>query len=85
MGDLQLTLFAPAEHPLLDEIRRLEVNQLRPLDALALVERVASETGTQGMTNVEAEMSKETASYEGVRHRWPSELPTFVIRVLVIP
>jgi DNA mismatch repair protein MutS len=37
MGDLQLTLFAAAEHPLLDEIRKVEVDQLRPVDALALL------------------------------------------------
>ena len=37
VGDLQLTLFAAAEHPLLAEIRSLDVNQLRPVDALALV------------------------------------------------
>jgi len=34
---MQLTLFAAAEHPLLDEIRQVDVNQLRPLDALALL------------------------------------------------
>ena len=33
---MQLTLFAAAEHPLLDEIRQVDVNQLRPLDALSL-------------------------------------------------
>jgi DNA mismatch repair protein MutS len=37
IGDMQLTLFAAAEHPLLDEIRQTDVNQLRPLDALALL------------------------------------------------
>lgn len=37
VGDLQLTLFAAAEHPLLDEIRKVEVDQLRPVDALALL------------------------------------------------
>ena len=33
-GELQLTLFAAAEHPLLDEIRDLKVDELSPLDAL---------------------------------------------------
>jgi DNA mismatch repair protein MutS len=33
-GDLQLTLFAAPEHPIVDEIRRLDVNSLTPLDAL---------------------------------------------------
>ena len=37
VGDMQLTLFAAAEHPLLDEIRQVDVNQLRPLDALSLL------------------------------------------------
>ncbi len=37
VGDMQLTLFAAAEHPLLDEIRQVDVNELRPLDALALL------------------------------------------------
>jgi len=35
-GQLQLTLFGP-EHPLLDEIRAVDVDQLAPLDALKLV------------------------------------------------
>jgi DNA mismatch repair protein MutS len=34
-SDLQLTLFAADEHPLLDEIRRLDLNDTTPLDALA--------------------------------------------------
>jgi DNA mismatch repair protein MutS len=34
-GDLQLTLFGPIEHPLLDEIRDLDINGLTPLAALA--------------------------------------------------
>jgi DNA mismatch repair protein MutS len=33
-GDIQLTLFAPYDHPLLEEIRATEVNALTPLDAL---------------------------------------------------
>jgi DNA mismatch repair protein MutS len=36
-GDLQLTLFGPAEHPLLDEIRAVDANHLTPLEALRLV------------------------------------------------
>jgi DNA mismatch repair protein MutS len=38
-GDLQLTLFAPPENPLLDEIRRTDVDSLTPLAALALVKQ----------------------------------------------
>lgn len=33
-GDIQLTLFAPMEHPLLDAIRETDVNRLTPLEAL---------------------------------------------------
>jgi DNA mismatch repair protein MutS len=33
-GDLQLTLFAPPEHPIVDQLRQLDVNSLTPLDAL---------------------------------------------------
>jgi DNA mismatch repair protein MutS len=38
-GDLQLTLFGMVEHPLLDEIRRLDLNQKTPLEALQLIQR----------------------------------------------
>ena len=37
-GDLQLTLFAPQEHPLLDRIRALELNNTTPLEALRLLQ-----------------------------------------------
>jgi DNA mismatch repair protein MutS len=37
-SELQLTLFSAAEHPLLEKIRAIDVNQLTPLAALALVE-----------------------------------------------
>ncbi len=38
-GDIQLTLFAPMEHPLLDAIRETDINQLTPLHALQLIEK----------------------------------------------
>lgn len=38
-GQLQLTLFGPADHPLLDDIRQLDPNQLTPLDALGLIHK----------------------------------------------
>lgn len=38
-GDLQLTLFAPPENPLLETIRQTDINALTPLAALALVEQ----------------------------------------------
>jgi DNA mismatch repair protein MutS len=36
-GDVQLTLFAPPEHPLLDAIRETDVDRLTPLEALQLL------------------------------------------------
>jgi DNA mismatch repair protein MutS len=36
--ELQLTLFGPAEHPLLDKIRALDLNQTAPLQALMLLQ-----------------------------------------------
>ncbi len=36
-GDLQLTLFAPEEHPLIEKIRQLDTNELSPMAALKLL------------------------------------------------
>jgi DNA mismatch repair protein MutS len=36
-GDIQLTLFGTADHPLLDAIRQTDINGLTPLEALQLV------------------------------------------------
>jgi len=38
-GDRQLLLFAPFEHPLLDELRALDLNNLTPLAAFELLQR----------------------------------------------
>ncbi len=38
-GDIQLTLFAPLEHPLLETIREAEIDRLTPLDALQLLHK----------------------------------------------
>jgi DNA mismatch repair protein MutS len=38
-GDIQLTLFAAHEHPLLQKIRELEVNGLTPLEALRRIQQ----------------------------------------------
>ncbi len=43
---LQLTLFGPADHPLLDDIRQLDANQLTPLDALGLVHKWQDQLST---------------------------------------
>jgi DNA mismatch repair protein MutS len=38
-GDLQLTLFAPLEHPLVKEIESADVDSLTPLEALRLIQQ----------------------------------------------
>jgi DNA mismatch repair protein MutS len=38
-GDIQLTLFAPMEHPLMDEIRAANIDELTPLGALQLIQQ----------------------------------------------
>ncbi|MBN8626582.1 MAG: DNA mismatch repair protein MutS [Planctomycetes bacterium] len=38
-GDLQLTLFAAADHPLVDEIRKADLDNLTPLAALTLLRK----------------------------------------------
>ncbi len=38
-GEIQLTLFGPADHPVLDEIRELPLDRTTPLDALNLIRR----------------------------------------------
>jgi DNA mismatch repair protein MutS len=43
-GDLQLTLFAAPEHPVVDELRRLDVNNLSPLDALRRLAELQART-----------------------------------------
>jgi DNA mismatch repair protein MutS len=43
-GDLQLTLFAPPEHPIVDELRRLDVDSLTPLAALKLLAELKGRT-----------------------------------------
>jgi DNA mismatch repair protein MutS len=38
-GSVQLTLFGPADHPLLDDIRRVDLNQMTPLAAMQLIQQ----------------------------------------------
>ncbi len=38
-GDIQLTLFAPMEHPLLDTIRGIDLNHVNPLEAFQMVQQ----------------------------------------------
>jgi DNA mismatch repair protein MutS len=38
-GDIQLTLFGLQEHPLLDKLREIDVNNLTPMDALQLIQQ----------------------------------------------
>jgi DNA mismatch repair protein MutS len=42
-GDLQLTLFAPAEHPVVDKLRALDLNVLTPLEALKQLAELQSQ------------------------------------------
>lgn len=42
-GDLQLTLFAPYDHPLLDVIRNTDLNRLTPIEALARIQEWQTE------------------------------------------
>ncbi|HUE70953.1 MAG TPA: DNA mismatch repair protein MutS, partial [Pirellulaceae bacterium] len=44
-GDLQLTLFAPPEHPLVEELRRLDVAHLTPMGALELLNQWQGKVG----------------------------------------
>ncbi len=38
-AEIQLTLFGPADHPLLEEIRQLDLNVTSPLEALRRIEQ----------------------------------------------
>ena len=44
-GDMQLTLFAPPEHPVIDRLRQLDVNGLTPLEALRQLAELQAEVG----------------------------------------
>ena len=44
-GDLQLTLFAPPEHPVVDELRQLDVNAITPLEAIAKLAELQQAVG----------------------------------------
>ncbi|MCE9528434.1 MAG: DNA mismatch repair protein MutS [Planctomycetales bacterium] len=49
-GDLQLTLFAPEEHPLIGKLRELDVNSLTPYAALQLLGEWQEEIGAAPRT-----------------------------------
>jgi DNA mismatch repair protein MutS len=38
-GDIQLTLFGTVEHPVMDEIRRLDLDQLSPMQAFQCLQQ----------------------------------------------
>jgi DNA mismatch repair protein MutS len=38
-GDIQLTLFGFADHPVIDDIKRLEIDKMSPMEALAFLQR----------------------------------------------
>jgi len=45
-GDLQLTLFAAPEHPVVDQLRRLDIDSLTPLEALKRLAELRSQTSS---------------------------------------
>lgn len=65
VGDLQMTLFAPVEHPLIDQLRELDVNRLTPLEALALLQAWQAEVRgvtANGQSAAVAPHDEETAA-----------------------
>jgi len=46
-GDIQLTLFGPAEHPLLDDIRKLDLNDTTPMQAMELIRQWQEKLGQE--------------------------------------
>lgn len=42
-GDIQLTLFAPYDHPAIEKLKKLDLNQLTPLDALQRLKELQDE------------------------------------------
>jgi DNA mismatch repair protein MutS len=46
-GDLQLTLFAPYDHPLLEEIRAVDLNALAPFEALQKIKQWQDRLGAE--------------------------------------
>jgi DNA mismatch repair protein MutS len=49
-GDLQLTLFAAPEHPVVDELRQLNLDSLTPLEALQQLARLQSQVAAAKMS-----------------------------------
>ena len=47
VGDLQLSLFAPPEHPILDALRALDLNETTPLKALELLAALKEQAGSR--------------------------------------
>jgi DNA mismatch repair protein MutS len=50
VGDLQLTLFGPTEHPLMNKLRQLDVNGLTPLAALTMLKEWQDELNAERQT-----------------------------------
>jgi DNA mismatch repair protein MutS len=45
---IQLTLFGPADHPLIDELRRVDLNQVTPLAAMQMLQRWQDDLAKEG-------------------------------------
>lgn len=46
-GEIQLTLFGPTSHPLIEKIQRLDTNQVTPMDALSMLHEWKSELDSE--------------------------------------
>jgi DNA mismatch repair protein MutS len=49
-GDMQLTLFAPYDHPLLEEIRGVDLNSLTPMEAMQRIKQWQDRLGAERTT-----------------------------------
>ena len=52
-AEVQLTLFGPAEHPLLDELRALDLDHVTPIEALQRIAEWKEKLGGESKTNRE--------------------------------
>ncbi len=50
-GPLQLTLFGPADHPIVDKLRELDIDQIAPLEALTLLSEWQRELRSEDQTS----------------------------------
>jgi DNA mismatch repair protein MutS len=63
---LQLTLFGPADHPLLDELRRLDLDNVTPIQAIQLLQRWQEELSEEG-GNLKKKMQNEKCKVQNAK------------------